>query len=248
MRKYKVTAIITTELEIDGDINIARKEAIRLLDESLPHRMPFSIHSLKKDRVNRNRRLAEFTLDDIFPFVTDEETVREFKVGDISYKLKMNSLRYRTFKKNPNCVCCGVKGNKFFLELPPGASIPHFNFYAEEHGLLVLMTKDHIKPKCQGGSDGITNLQTTCSVCNGLKDSHNFTPEQVAELKKIYSLVRRGVTEHEFKRKMIEARQIILAQIAVEKIIPGTVEPEHSTVPRLLIEMGPKLTPEEILV
>lgn len=32
------------------------------------------------------------------------------------------------------------------------------------------LTIDHILPQCKGGSDFPENLQTLCSMCNGIKD------------------------------------------------------------------------------
>lgn len=46
----------------------------------------------------------------------------------------------------------------------------HFNLYAlKENGHEVLMTKDHIIPKCKGGGLSLSNLQTMCHKCNQKK-------------------------------------------------------------------------------
>jgi len=87
------------------------------------------------------------------------------------YEVKMNSLRFRCFAKSPVCVCCGLVGEVFLLELPLGDQRPHFNFYGKREGRLVQLTKDHIEPLKRGGRNHIDNLQTMCHICNELKGS-----------------------------------------------------------------------------
>lgn len=87
------------------------------------------------------------------------------------YEVKMNSLRYQTFCKSLICVCCGLVGKVFLLELPAGDERPHFNLYGKREGRLVQLTKDHIQPLGRGGKNHIDNLQTMCHVCNELKAS-----------------------------------------------------------------------------
>jgi 5-methylcytosine-specific restriction endonuclease McrA len=73
------------------------------------------------------------------------------------------------------------------LELNPGDDVPHFNLYGEEHGRLVLMTKDHILARSKGGEDILENYQTMCCVCNNLKGNYDLNLDQVLELRQLYA-------------------------------------------------------------
>lgn len=88
------------------------------------------------------------------------------------------------FAQNHQCVCCGVVGEAFLLELPLGSkkAVPHFNLYGHKDGEWVQMTKDHIVPRSKGGRDNQENLQTMCSRCNEAKADHVLTLDQVREL------------------------------------------------------------------
>jgi hypothetical protein len=90
------------------------------------------------------------------------------------HKVKMSSMRYRTFKKSIVCATCGIIGVHFALEThnhSQSLNRPHFNLYAiNAVGEEVLMTKDHIIPKAKGGSNNLNNLQTMCTICNCEKD------------------------------------------------------------------------------
>lgn len=109
--------------------------------------------------------------------------------------VKMNSLRYQTFKESLKCVCCGLVGEVFLLELPPQEDRPHFNLYAYSEGSLVQMTKDHKQPKSKGGKDVIGNMQTMCCRCNELKGNQN---SKLKRLRKIQDGVQTvyTVTRH----------------------------------------------------
>jgi len=87
-------------------------------------------------------------------------------------RAKMGSLRYDVFANNASCVKCGITGTFMALEKSYGQKTDsfHFNLYAVlPSGQERLMTKDHIIPRSKGGSDGIENLQTMCTKCNGKK-------------------------------------------------------------------------------
>ena len=219
LKKYTVSAIITTEIEVEGDVD-PKEEAIQWLNLNLPPEFAFAIHSLKKQ--TRNKILGEFAPEEVFPYITDEETFRFYNVGNKSYRVRMNSLRYQTFRANQSCVACGIQGNIFLLEISPPATRPHFNFYHRDGNRLILMTKDHIIPRSLGGSEKLSNLQTMCSTCNNLKDCYDFSSEQLAELREIYQTVRRGITENEFRRKLKEVKNRLIAENA-KKLIPGTM-------------------------
>lgn len=238
-KKYRVAAIVVAEIEIDSEADFKQK-SIDWLDFHLPPDVSFAIHSIKKGKNGSNKIVGEFKPEDVFPYVTDNETFKEYVVqdiscGDISYKVRMNSLRYRTFLKNPACIACGITGNVFLLEVAHGASSAHFNFYCRDNGKLILMTKDHILPRSKGGPETLENMQTMCTFCNGLKDSHDFSLEQIKELKEAYVKVRRGITENEFRRQMAEMKKRLITENS--KIIHGTVEPAFETITLLEKEL-----------
>jgi 5-methylcytosine-specific restriction endonuclease McrA len=88
------------------------------------------------------------------------------------------SDRYRVFfLLGRTCVHCGIEGMFFALErhIPKNASKGwngryHLNLYAlDEDGQEVLMTKDHVIPKSQGGKNHISNYQPMCTRCNEAK-------------------------------------------------------------------------------
>ena len=74
------------------------------------------------------------------------------------------------------------------LEILSNDLFPYFNLYAIDNGHEVLMTKDHIIPIAQGGSDDYENYQTMCAICNNIKaDATTLTLKDVNELKQIYN-------------------------------------------------------------
>jgi hypothetical protein len=128
------------------------------------------------------KRAGVYSLDDILPFVITGQIVsnRDRPTRVYGDKLvKMDSLRYQVFATHGViCNSCGIKGSFFALEqtipLSPNQNpnIWHFNLYAiNDDGEEVLMTKDHIKPKSQKGSNRLVNLQPMCYPCNIKKGS-----------------------------------------------------------------------------
>lgn len=64
--------------------------------------------------------LGKFLIEEVLPFTgRRKEDRRTYSVGGVSYKIKMNSLRYQTFQKSLNCVSCGLSGNIFLLQYSP---------------------------------------------------------------------------------------------------------------------------------
>ncbi len=130
--------------------------------------------------------LGTFSTEEVFPYITTEESKREYLVGNTSYQVRMNSDRYHVFKDNPYCVACGIQGKHMILDMNPGDSSPHFNLYAEDDGRMALMTKDHILAKSKGGQDVLENFQTMCHSCNNLKANYDLTNSQVNELRNLF--------------------------------------------------------------
>jgi hypothetical protein len=81
-------------------------------------------------------------------------------------EVKVGSVRLQCFKKSCTCVGCGVEGTVFLKQKNVENDPWHFNLFAEVDGELVLMTKDHIRAKSRGGSNGVANMQTMCTTCN----------------------------------------------------------------------------------
>ena len=138
-----------------------------------------------KDKVEKIR-LGEFSSKDVIPYLTKEDVKREYDINGIKYAVKMNSHRYFLFRESMKCVSCGIVATRTFLEHHPADKSPHFNFYGEEDGKLILMTKDHIHAKSCGGEDRHSNYQTMCIICNNLKSHSNLGLEAVSALRKVY--------------------------------------------------------------
>lgn len=115
---------------------------------SIEEVLPFTYNKALKGRLNLRRRVYD---------------------GDT---MGMCSDRYTMFKRQGlTCVICGVTGSFFAKEKnEEKANRYHFNLYAvREDGTEVLMTKDHIIPKCLGGRDIQSNYQPMCAPCNQKK-------------------------------------------------------------------------------
>lgn len=100
-------------------------------------------------------------------YLTTKKT--EDKKADIEfdgYLVHPDSLRYKVFYQKGLSCSCGRKGAYFTLDKQDRnyeGRRRHFNLYTEDG---VLMTKDHILPKCMGGKDNVDNMQTMCVYCN----------------------------------------------------------------------------------
>jgi 5-methylcytosine-specific restriction endonuclease McrA len=93
------------------------------------------------------------------------------------FEIKVNSSKMECFRRDTFCVLCGMKPNLWRLERQKLESgNPHLNLYFQsKYGRSVLFNKDHRVPKSRGGSDKISNLQTTCVICNEEKGSNLFS-------------------------------------------------------------------------
>ncbi len=119
-------------------------------------------------------RKETYSIEAVLPFVPEKrrtgkprKTQREYD-GDI---INMASTRFILFKeKGVTCIECGVVGSFFAKERQRKRNAYHFNLYAlKPDGIEVLMTKDHIIPKCLNGSDTQNNYQPMCIECNQIK-------------------------------------------------------------------------------
>jgi 5-methylcytosine-specific restriction endonuclease McrA len=169
-----------------------QEQADRFVPE-IPNLEDFSMHLAVTQMKQRKIlvHLAEFTFDDLFPHITDEETRREFSVGEKKYFVKMNSERYHLFKTNRTCGACGLEGTKLMLDWDQTNDAAHFNLYAEENGRLVMMTKDHVLARSVGGLNHASNYVTCCSTCNNLKSNFTLTYEQIKDLRQLHNNPRK---------------------------------------------------------
>lgn len=117
-------------------------------------------------------RTGTYSIDEILPQIAfseiDPKGRNRVKIEFDGDLIKMNSLRLNVFKeKGISCSCCGIEGKFFAKEKHREKDPYHFNLYAiDENGEEVLMTKDHITAKSNGGSLHLDNLQTMCAPCN----------------------------------------------------------------------------------
>jgi len=195
MTQYKVISTITWKFESDKSEKSCLEYAKRQLDQILdshPQGENFDGFGIQVDLAKMKERkrlihLGDFSLEDVLPYISEEESKREYTVGEEAYDVRMNSDRYFVFQKNSECVACNLQGTKMILDINPGDQSPHFNLYAEENGRLVLMTKDHIIAKSKGGTDQLDNYQTMCHTCNNLKGAYDLGLDNVRELRQLHN-------------------------------------------------------------
>jgi hypothetical protein len=135
--------------------------------------------SPSKKHENLERKGEKYSTDEIIKLIPSQITdkmnrKREMFDGDL---IKFNSLRLMTFKlKGIVCSNCKIKAKYFVKEKRKCDELYHLNLYAlDEDGNEILMTHDHIIPKCKNGKNHIDNTQTMCKICNELKDNKTLT-------------------------------------------------------------------------
>jgi len=168
-----------------------------------------------KDRPQK-KRIGEFTVEDVIPFITSSESKKDYVVNGQTYVVRMNSQRYFVFRDSLSCVSCGLTGSKMVLEQHPGDKTAHFNLYAEEDGNLVLMTKDHIRAKAVGGEDRHSNYQTMCSICNNIKASEAIGLEDLRTLRMLYNVNVRQMPKKQLHRMIEDAKGQMVRAIRKE--------------------------------
>ena len=149
------------------------------------------------------RRLAVFTPEDVLSYADPKASRKDYPdLEGREWSVKMCSQRYSTFQRSLSCACCGITGSVMILEWQlrgdssdPKVLQPHFNLYAVTPDGLVLMTKDHILPKSQGGQDSLDNYQTMCELCNSIKGADQVGVDTVRERRKLYDARRKGKGE-----------------------------------------------------
>jgi len=123
----------------------------------------------------QDAHIAEFDVDTILEQAAPNTKIVEFNVDGTKYSVNLGTDRYRVFVNNRSCKCCGIVGNRMFLDADTQNNSWHFNLYAESgdkdssNKHMILMCKDHIKPVSEGGLDEMSNYQTLCFNCNSAK-------------------------------------------------------------------------------
>ncbi len=224
MPKYEIKCVV--KWTVDYDIEPSAREKIhqKAIDEFSSFFYPpagmnasYKVTSdLVKDKDDPAMIvLGTFSADEVLShLLTGKGSKKTYKIGKKEYSVKMNSDRYKVFKKNPSCVCCGLTATKARLEMTRGTPTPHFNLYGvDAEGTLILMTKDHIIPKSKGGKNSMDNYVTMCRTCNTLKANAIITVEQTKELRKIHDAsAHLGIKA---KGKLMSAERNRLAKEAV---------------------------------
>lgn len=140
--------------------------------------------------MSQYERKETYNTSEILPFLTLPNTPKLERKRDYDGDLvKMDSQRYYVFRESLNCHYCNIEGVKFCKErtrfLDPkrvNNSSYHFNLYAVVDGEDVLMTKDHVIPRSEGGRDIVSNYVTCCTKCNNEKGSTSY--DEFVSLKK----------------------------------------------------------------
>lgn len=134
-------------------------------------------------------RYGVFTIDSVLSKIGPHSHL--FEIEDRKFLVKMNSQRYKLFRKSIACISCRREGHYFALEsdkehikwvsklisnakLKPHYRLhpfylAHFNLYSLANGKDTLMTKDHIIPVSRGGNNYMSNYQVMCANCNSWK-------------------------------------------------------------------------------
>jgi 5-methylcytosine-specific restriction endonuclease McrA len=217
--QYKATIDFSYDFESEKDHN----ELLKCLEQDLNELTKgFVLNKrqirLKKLREVKNKvRITVLEPEEFFKYVNKDNKTQEFIVDETVYTARTDSSRFFVFKKDSTCAACGIVGNKMVLELNHNDKSPHFNLYAEENGKLILMTKDHVKPKSKGGKNEIDNYQTMCAVCNNIKgNDERLTNEHIKKLRVIYN-DNKNLPRKQFSQLLDSEKRKISNSVEVKK-------------------------------
>lgn len=107
------------------------------------------------------------------------------EVSTASGIMLFESLRGSPIK----CWCCGCVADRWISCVGANDnSRPTLNLFATKHvrktknraaySMIVMMTRDHIIPKADGGIDDIENLRPGCEICNGARGTKMTEADQ----------------------------------------------------------------------
>ena len=137
-------------------------------------------------------KIKEFTWNQIKHEIYKSKNNFSFSHKGKKLYVKMNNQRFFLFRENNKCVCCGLEGNTIVCEKNLNDVTPHLNLYAVKNDKYILLTKDHINPKCVGGKDKHSNYQTMCSLCNNLKGHSYLSIKNLKKIRNIYDRHKNG--------------------------------------------------------
>ena len=97
------------------------------------------------------------------------DIIKEYPIETL-YKRFKNHHRLKVFaNKGTKCVCCHCEGTRLVKRRiihRSGSFSDHVDLFTDKG---ILMTVDHMLPKCKKGSENLKNKQPMCSKCNGSK-------------------------------------------------------------------------------
>jgi 5-methylcytosine-specific restriction endonuclease McrA len=136
--------------------------------------------------------LGKFKIKEVIPFVrcNGRESGKRKKIykgnDNKEYIVLMGNQKYKVFRNNLSCVCCGLTGSFFkLIKVRKKQNRAFFDLYAiNNSGEEILMTRDHIIPISRNGTDALSNLQTMCTVCN------NFKRSQIIDLDNLKNILQ----------------------------------------------------------
>lgn len=114
-------------------------------------------------------------LEDVLPYIVycpDNEKNNNSYTREYNGKpINMLNKTLQTFKAHGiKCYMCGMEGKFFKLREEKNDSSFFLSLYALDHkNNWILMTKDHLIPRKNGGSNSISNLRPMCYKCNQFK-------------------------------------------------------------------------------
>ena len=186
--KYEIHASIKWTIKSQSSKKKIEEQAVKNINAAFSKSglSKFEIEIISKAQKKEAKTLKDFSWNYIKNKIHNANNSYQFKFGKKNVFAKMNPHRYFLFKENNKCVCCGIEGKKILIEKNPTDQTPHLNLYAQINNELILLTKDHIKPKCLGGMDTHSNYQTMCIICNSLKGHSNMRISDLSSLRKIY--------------------------------------------------------------
>lgn len=185
-----------------------------------------SVLSFEKNKLSPDY-IAELDYETVINLITNDPSYKTLKIKNKKYTVRMNSHRYFLFRENNICVSCGLQGDRFVLEKPPGDTYPHFNLYGVENDSYVLMTKDHVFPKCLGGKDHHSNYQTMCSICNGLKGHDQIPIHVIKQLRTFLNENKLKITRKQLYASLESIKQNYFSNIH-NKIKLNKIKNKHS--------------------
>jgi HNH endonuclease len=165
------------DIEIQGDAALFEENGKHYID----YRSSLAQSNLLryKDFIGQVHRglkhLAIFSPSEILPFRTEKLTKKQYMSADgRPFMVNMDSQRYAVFAQSLSCVDCGLVGEAMILDGSKDGTSAHFNLYGlNANKELIMLTKDHLKPKALGGKDVLSNYITMCDKCN-CKKGHKY--------------------------------------------------------------------------